>query len=473
MSSVDRMWLRMDDPTNLMMITGVMLFDEPLERGDVLQVLEERLLTIPRFAQRVHPGQRGARHFWAPDPALDLDWHLQEVELDPPGDDRTLQGLVSRLMSTPLDLSRPLWQIHLIQGYGRGSATLWRLHHCIGDGMALMLALLSLTDLTGVEGPAASPTDPLASGNPLRALFSPHPPSAEEAKAYLERVLPEAVRLLCAPTEKLRQLSRWRKGGASVPALGKLTLRPPDARTLFKGSLGTAKRAAWSNPIAMAEVAEVRRRLGGTVNDVLTNAVAGGLRHYLEGRGALRSGLSLRAVVPVNLRPLEEMHSLGNQFGLVFLSLPVGLKDPRARLAELRRRMNKLKRSLEPVVALKIMSALGASPRRIQELVVRIFGTKGTAVLTNVPGPTQSLRFAGQVMNGLMFWVPQSARLGMGVSILSYAGQVRVGVATDAGLVPDPETIIAGFEREFHAMSRLPVGREGEWPAPTAASSTS
>ena len=158
---------------------------------------------------------------------------------------------------------------------------------------------------------------------------------------------------------------------------------------------------------------------------------------------------------PRTMRPLEEMKSLGNQFGLIFVSLPIGIADTRDRLAEVSRRMNKLKRSFEPVVAMRIMAALGASPRKIQELVVRIFGTKGTAVLTNVPGPTRTLYMAGRPMSGFMFWVPQAARLGMGISILSYSEQVCIGVVTDAGLIPDPEAVTAGMEKEFHAMTRL------------------
>jgi len=452
------MWLRMDHPTNLMMITGVLFFNRPLDRSVVVELLQERLLSLSRFSQKVVRRGRGSRHHWEPQPEVDMDWHVQEAQLPAPGGDTELREFVSRWMSTPLDLTRPLWQTHLITNYGEGSAMMWRLHHCIGDGVALMLVLLSLTDWDRSSEAGLEPGEELHGENPLRALFGPHPPQAEEAKALLHRVLPEAVKLLTVPAERLAALTPWQRGGASVPAFGRLALRPPDSRTPFKGSLGTAKRAAWSDPISMTEIAAVRESLGGTVNDVLTNAVAGGLRRYLEGRGELREKLNIRAIVPVSLRPLEEMYSLGNQFGLVFLSLPVGIADPRRRLAELRRRMNKLKRSFEPVVAMQIMSALGASPQQVQSLVVRIFGAKGTAVLTNVPGPKRRLAFAGQPMEGFMFWVPQSARLGMGISILSYAGQVRVGVVTDEGLVPDPENVVAGLHQEFRTMQRLATG---------------
>jgi len=447
MSHVDRMWLRMDHPTNLMMITGVTFFDEPVERAAVLEVLEGRLLAIPRFCWRVVAADRRSGHHWEPDGNLDLDWHLQEVTLPSPGDDAALREFVNLWTSTPLDPNRPLWQVHLIQNYKQGSAVLWRLHHCIGDGIALMLAMLSLTDL--------EPQSDRRVGNPLRELFSSAPPGPEEAKDHLQKVLPEAVKLLTQPAETLGSLSRWKQVGATVPTFGRLALRLPDNKTAFRGSLGVPKRVAWSDPFSMEDITTIRQGLGGTVNDVMTNAVAGGLRRYLESRGELRSRLNIRAIVPVSLRPLEEMSSLGNQFGLVFLSLPIGMGDTRQRLAEVRRRMGKLKRSFEPVVAMQIMAALGASPKKIQDLVVRIFGTKGTAVLTNVPGPRQRLYFAGKPMSSFMFWVPQSARLGMGLSILSYAGEVRVGVVTDAGLVPDPEGLVAGMHQEFHTMLRL------------------
>jgi diacylglycerol O-acyltransferase / wax synthase len=196
--------------------------------------------------------------------------------------------------------------------------------------------------------------------------------------------------------------------------------------------------------------------LGGTINDVLVAAVAGGLRRYLEDRGhEPHAALSFRAVMPVNLRPLEKMSDLGNQFGLIFLSLPVGILDPIERLTELRRRATALKRSTEPVVVYWILRAMGITPHFIQKLVVRIFATKATAVMTNVPGPRQVLFLAGAPLQDLFFWVPQSGRVGLGVSICSYAGHVRLGVGTDAGLVPDPEGIVKGFHDELAELKRL------------------
>lgn len=444
MASVDRAWLRMDHPTNLMMINGLLFFDRPMSRQEVEPVLEQRLLHVARFGDRLRHGA-GQRPEWER-VRPDLEHHLCEHRLEPPGDDDELQRLVSRWMSTPLDPDRPLWRLHLVHGYRQGSVIYCRLHHCIGDGLALMLVLLSLT-----ERAAGEEQDDGA--NPLRQLFSGEPPDSEGAKDIVTEIMPAAARILTAPAEKLASLRWWQKGAAAVPALSKLVLRPPDRSTLFKGTLGAEKNAVWSDSIPMSQVDQVRRALGGTINDILTNAVAGGLRRYLEARGGLRSRLNIRAVVPVSLRPVEEMAALGNQFGLVFLSLPVGIADPRERLAELGRRMGRLKRSFEPVVALKLLGLIGSLSPRLQEAAVRIFAAKGTLVLTNVPGPREPLYFAGHPIRSFLFWVP--GRQGLGISIASYGGQVRVGVATDDRLVPDPQAIVAGFHQEFNMMLRL------------------
>jgi hypothetical protein len=130
----------------------------------------------------------------------------------------------------------------------------------------------------------------------------------------------------------------------------------------------------------------------------------------------------------------------------------VGIVDPLERMAELRRRMRRLKRSAEPLVTYSILRALGRSPLAVQRAVVRLLATKTTAVLTSVPGPQQTLYLAGAPIRDIFFWVPQAGRVGLGMSICSYDGQVRLGLATDTGLVPDPERIIAGFHDELDEL---------------------
>ena len=166
--------------------------------------------------------------------------------------------------------------------------------------------------------------------------------------------------------------------------------------------------------------------MGATANDALV--AAGALRRYLESRGEPTSGLAIRASVPVNLRPPDQSHRPGNSFGLVLLSLPVGIVDPVRRLRAIREEMDGIKRSPEALVAFSVLSVLGVAPVEVEPLGLRFFGGQTTAVLTNVPGPGEPLHLAGSKLGRMMFWVPQSGHLGLGISILSYAGRVRARV---------------------------------------------
>ena len=445
LSAVDHAWLRMDEPSNLMIINGCLVLERPLDRERVKALLERRLLPIPRFRQRIL--YNGGSPCWQDDPAFDLDAHVVETGLPAPGDDAALAEVVSALMSESLGHDRPLWRFHLIDGYKGGCVLMGRLHHCIGDGMALLLVLLSLTDLTAEppRGPELA-EDP---DNPFTELFRHPPHGGEAARQLAAQIMPDGVRLLEQPAEAFRSLGPLRTGVASTGAFARLLARPADPRTLFKGPLRVPKRVAWSEPIPVSDVKEVGRALGGTLNDVLLSAMTGALRRYLDRHGERAHGLNFRAAMPVNLRSIDKMAELGNRFGLIFLSLPVGIDDAVERLAELRRRALALKRSAEPVVVYAILRLLGVVPLAVQRLVVRLFAAKTTMVMTNVPGPREVLYLAGRAIREIFFWVPQSGRVGLGISIFSYAGHVRLGLASDEGLIPDPQVIVQGFHEEF------------------------
>jgi diacylglycerol O-acyltransferase / wax synthase len=445
LSRIDTAWLRMEDPTNLMMVTGVLVFDQPLNFARLRQAIEQRLLKFDRFRQQV-VNANGTPH-WQFDPHFTLNAHLHRIALPSPHDQAALQELVSTLLSTPLDLSKSPWQFHLIEEYGAGCVLLTRLHHCIADGIALMRVLLSLTDPT--------PDPPAPDSAPERASRAPYAGPIAAANATVraaEELLGQGIETLLEPS-RLADAARF--GASSAVALSRLVLMSPEPQTLFKGQLGVSKRAAWSAPIALDTVKAIGRAVGGTVNDVLLAAVTGALRRYLQARGELVDGVDIRAAVPVNLRAPNEPPTLGNRFGLVFLSLPVSAEDPLDRLHDLKQRMEAIKDSPEALVTFGVLHAMGLVTSQLQDAGVSLFGSKATAVMTNVPGPRETIYLAGAPVRELMFWVPQSGRLGLGVSIISYAGQVRLGVATDAGLVPDPDAIIGAFQDEFELLGRL------------------
>ena len=452
LSNVDAAWLHMEDPTNLMMITGVLMFAEPVDPGRLKAVIERGLLRFERFTMRVTDAyQRSASPRWEPDPHFDIRSHIHRVALPSPGGQRELQDLVSDLMSTRLDLSRPPWQYHIVENFNGGSAVIARLHHAIADGIALVQVLLSMTDRhPNPEMINDGATHERGRGTALLGSVSGAVGAAVRTGAAL---LSEGREALAEP-ERLADAAL--QGARGALALNKLLFMPPDPQTLFKGPLGIQKRAAWSQPVALDDVKAIGRLARGTVNDVLLNAVSGALRRYLIRRGAPVDGLNIRAVVPVNLRPLDKpITELGNKFGVVFLALPVGIDDPFDRLLELKRRTDAIKSSPEALVAFGILHLIGASPPALADIAVELFGAKATAVMTNVPGPREPIYMAGARIEKVMFWVPQSGHLGLGVSIFSYNGAVLLGIATDSGLVPDPESIIADFHAELDELVKL------------------
>ena len=212
---------------------------------------------------------------------------------------------------------------------------------------------------------------------------------------------------------------------------------------------------AWGEPISLAQVKRVAHAHGATVNDVLMAALSGALRHYLQERGG--PVREIQAMVPFNLRPLDQPvpRELGNRFGLVFLPLPVGVSGSYRRLIEVHKRMDEIKASREGPVSYALLSATGLAPEPVERRIVDMFTGKGTAVVTNVPGPTRAVYLAGVPVRGVLVWAPTSGHIGMSVSVFSYRGEVTVGLMVDAALVPDPGEVITQLERELDALARL------------------
>jgi diacylglycerol O-acyltransferase len=455
-SSVDTAWLHMDSPTNLAVITGVITFTGSMDIQRLKETLANRMLIHKRFLQRVREPTHGlGLPRWEHDPNFDIDQHIQTICLPEPADQDALQQLVGEMMGQPLDPNKPLWVFYVVENYVQGSALICRLHHCIADGLALVQVLLATTDLdpdTQWIGPLPVPEE--EEDSLLEQLFRPAIRVARtigNTWRIADHLVHEGFETLIHPA-RLRSAAHFSKD--ATLALGKLLLIPPDRRTGLRGKCGVAKRAVWSSYISLEEVKRIGHLMGGTVNDILLSALTGAFRRYLEDRGETIDGLNIRGVLPVNLRPPDELDQLGNRFGLVFLSLPVGARDPLKRLVTLKRRMNAIKDSPEAIVAFGILGAIGLSPTQVEDIIVSIFGMKGTAVITNVPGPRQPLYLAGQKIETLMVWVPTPANLAVGVSIISYAGQVILGVTTDEGLIPDPENILRSFYDEFDYLKR-------------------
>ncbi len=345
-----------------------------------------------------------------------------------------MQKLVGELIALPLAREKPLWDMHLIDR-GGGCALVVRIHHCLVDGIALAQVMLSLTD--------ATPEEPV------------------DAPAELDRLIAARTSHVRAYRRGERVLGAAAGAAANTRALAKLLFTPPDARTALRGRLGLSKQVAWTGRLDIAQVKATARAQGVSVNDVLLSAITGALRRHLQDAG--EKPRAVRTLVPFNLRPLDEPipRELGNRFGLVFLTLPVDIAGTGERLRELSRRMAAIKSSREGPVSHVILKGIGLTPRRVERRIIDIFTAKASAMTTNVPGPREPVYLAGTPLHAVLVWAPVSGSVGMTVSIFSYHDWVTIGLLTDAGLVPDPQTITRYAVQELAALAELqPAGSE-------------
>jgi len=273
MSSVDRAWRMMDDPTNPMVINGFWIIKGLIKYEHVLAVREERLLIHDRFRQRVveHRGFFRTRTYWQIDPEFDLREHVRRVVLPLPRDRKTLSDTIARLLSAPLDLNRPMWTFTLIEGYEGGSVFFGRIHHCIGDGAALVRVLLALTDdsAEGARRAEAAGAGSSPNGNPLR------PPTRAAARPG-SAILPQGRKRAGQAAHLLSLAARGGQlAGKFAAVLAKLAFMTTDDQSAFKGEVGVGKAVAWSKGIPLEDVKFVKNTMGATVNDVLVAAMAG------------------------------------------------------------------------------------------------------------------------------------------------------------------------------------------------------
>jgi diacylglycerol O-acyltransferase len=457
MSRVDTAWLRMERPTNLMMITGVLMFDTPMPIERLRKVIKQRFLSYPRFRQKAVDGSTGAT--WEDDADFDLDWHVRLTALPGRAGKRELEHFASNLASTPLDKTKPLWQFHLVESYRGGSALVSRIHHCYADGIALVQVLLSLTDVTAEAG----------KGSDLESAWLQDGEPSSRRTGGFERYRKIGSQVLAKGIAMGTQFYKdpslaavlAHEGREIARELANAVTLSDDPSTVLKGRLGVSKRVAWAEPLDLAEVKAVSRAYNCTVNDVLMASAAGALRSYLLDRGENIEGVTLRATVPVNLRPLKHAKKLGNHFGLVFLDLPVGEANPVRRLERVAAHMQDLKTSRQAIVSFGLLAALGMAPVSIQRMALDLFSRKATAVATNVPGPKMPLYMAGQKLREMMFWVPQTGNIGVGISIMSYCDHVHFGLIGDGRLMPDPDAVIRRFGPEFEKL--LYLAMLGDW----------
>ncbi len=474
MSRVDTAWLRMDNEVNLMMIVGVWLLQPALDYDKLCERVAAKLLRYDRFKQKVVQDAVGAQ--WVDDADFDIHRHVVRekiVRRKGHSERDALQALCGQLATQPLDPARPLWQFHLIERYEGGSALIVRIHHCIGDGIALTSVVLSIAD-GGDEPPsrkARGNSDGVGHGDWLSdSVIQPLTDIAVKALGMTGEGVARSMHALSQPHQLSGSVEMARVVYQVLGDVAALALMPDDSATRLKGMPEGKKRVAWNEPLPLDAVKTVGKGLNCSINDVLLSCVAGAIGQYLRDRGDDPSGQQIRAMVPVNLRPLDQAWQLGNKFGLAPLVLPIGIQNPIERVYAVRQRMNELKGSYQPLLAFAVLAVAGLMIKPVQDAILNLFAKKTTAVMTNVPGPAQPLKFCGSTIRQNMFWVPASGHVGVGVSVLSYAGGVQFGLITDSKLCPDPQAIIEHFQPEFDKLLlvtlMLPWADSGREPTP-------
>lgn len=454
MSPVDAAWYHMDGPANLAMVTGILLTKEPLDFKKVKAVYKRRLVGFDRFRQRVvERGFPMSTPEWEDMPNFDIDQHVHHVALPGPHNKAALTALINDIASSPLDHEQPLWQVHVVDDVDGGSALIMRYHHCIGDGTAMMLVIQRLFDATPDASPWVEPAGGVKVERELLGrLLTPALDTVERSARKVLAAAGSAVDVVTHPQQVIDKATTVLEGaGMLVTEL----LKSPDPQSPLKGDFGMRKHIAWSKPIAIKDIKAIGAPSGAKVNDVLVAGMTGALRAYLKRRGVDVDHTTVRAMVPVDLRPPERASELGNEFGLVVLDLAVASADSMDRLATTKTRMDALKRSPEAAAMLVLFNIFGRGPKPLEDFANQVFGSKASVVMTNVVGPKRTLYLAGVPIDRMMFWVPHPGKqLGMGISILSYKGMASLAVIADAHLVPDPEAITTRFNREFAQMLR-------------------
>ncbi|MFM9434970.1 diacylglycerol O-acyltransferase / wax synthase [Janthinobacterium sp. CG_23.3] len=421
MTRRDYAWHRMDTRQNMMVINSILLFEGEVDMERLVSTIADRLPNYPRFTQKVQ--RRLGRPHWVEDAGFDIAQHIKLERMAHEVSLRELQSHMTRIAHLPLAPNQPLWHMTVLDRVGGGHAIVFRVHHCITDGLGLVHVLNHLTDDNGRHGKAPSPV-----GHPHRALV--------------------AGNSVCSTLA--RGLS-WLKIAAHVT---RLSLLWPDAHSQFKAPLAGDKQLVWLPPLEMARVRAMAKRMGVTLNDVWVAAVSGALRQYLAERGQGVDGRALRAAVTFNLREKANAFQLGNEFGLVAIELPTNVDDPCQRLRQSSARMSAIKRSLQPQATMAFLSIAGCLPTALQHFALNLFTSKGSVVLTNIEGPLSRRYLAGSKMTDLICWVPQAGRLGVGLAFISYAGQIQLALFVDTDLVPDPQRLMALTQDAFGELER-------------------
>jgi diacylglycerol O-acyltransferase / wax synthase len=434
MSAVDRAWLEMDEPNNPMVVNAVLELSRIGDPQALLRQVVERLLQYRRFCQ--YADRSVEPPVWRDAGDLSMSYHLRIFQLNEDAPEHDLAHAVACEVERGLDPELPLWQLTLFLRDDGRATVLFRAHHALADGVALVGVLMRCTD------GQALPLRAVARLSDPRRLLN----TARSRLRWLRRLAFSRARREAFIEARLRE------GRESALAVGRVLTLPDDNPACLRRALSGRRHVAWTAALPLAPIKARAKRLGVKLNDLFLAALAGAIgSHLAAAHGGQACGSNLRISIPVNLRqPVDG--ELGNCFGLVLLDLPLDTDDWRDRLRLVSARMAALKQSPEARATLLGLSAAGHLPVAWEKALIGFLAGKSAAVVSNLPGPRSALSIAGTRIDKLVFWPPQTGGIGVGISLFSYNGSLTVGVSADRALIEDPQDLLARFEDELARM---------------------
>lgn len=458
LSALDDSFLEIEDGNSHMHIGAVAVFEGgPLATPEggveierVRTLMEAGLHRFPRYRQRLESTPAFGQPVWVDDRRFNLAYHVRHTHLPRPGDERQLKRLVGRLMSQELDRGKPLWEMWVVEGLEDDRfAIISKTHHCMIDG------------ISGVDI--------------MRVLMSPEPDEIiPDEPPWVPRPAPspfelwrhEWVRRAWLPLEVMRgavslvrqaedvRFDLMTRLRAIQETLGG-SLRLP-SETPLNREIGPHRRFDWLT-MELGELKQMRKALGGSLNDLVLTLVTGAVRSFLRGRHVNPDRLDFRVMAPVSVRADDQRGELGNRVSAWIVPLPIDEPDPRAQLARIVEKTTRLKVSNSAVGAEVLTQAAEYTPSTLLALGARNIARllPFNLVVTNVPGPQAPMYMLGAEMTEVFPHVPLTDRLGLGVALMSSNGKLCWGFSADYDLVPDLREFVTAIESSFRALQQL------------------
>ncbi|WP_126642984.1 WS/DGAT/MGAT family O-acyltransferase [Embleya hyalina] len=459
LSALDAGFYFVEDENVPMHVGSVLIFDGPAPSyGDVIRLFVSKLPDVPRYRQRVRtlPLHLG-RPVWVDDEHFQILYHVRHTAVPAPGGADQVRNLAGRLFAQRLDLSKPLWEVWLVEGLADGRwAIISKVHHCLIDGIAGTDLLQILLDWRkDPEPPGAGESADLDPWLP-----EPAPSTADLIVDGLRDAVATPIKHLAA----VPALAREMRSGSELTDILRALARslPGTANRLLEtsagslnGPIGPHRRWVWADA-EITEIKRIRKEFGGTVNDVILTAITRGFRDLLAGRGELTADQVVRSLVPVSVRAPRERRTLNNRLSAILVNLPVGEDDPAARLRSVREQMDDLKRSRQAAGA-DVLTNLGnfAAPTLLalgSRTALRFPQRFLQTLTTNVPGPRVPLYMLGRPLRELYPYVPIAGSMRVGVGVFSYLDHVTFGVTADFDAVPDAQVLADGIRAGFDEL---------------------